>query len=100
LLPEQGKNLFKLTEMRLRAQQLDIRKMDIGEAGGTIEFFDEPVVDPAVIFAMIQASPHRYKFSGPNTFKISDDLTDPADRMDRMDKLLGALHETVEQPQD
>jgi transcription-repair coupling factor (superfamily II helicase) len=100
LLPEQGKNLFKLTEMRLRAQQLDIRKMDIGEAGGTIEFFDDPVVDPAVIFAMIQASPHRYKFSGPNTFKISDDLTDPADRMDRMDKLLGALHETVEQPQD
>ncbi len=96
LLPEQTKNLFRLTALRLQAEQLDIRKIDVGENGGIIEFHDNPVVDPGVIFKLIQQSPHSYKFAGSNAFKILGDMQEPADRIEKMDELLEVLSSNVQ----
>ena len=97
LLPEQGKNLFRLTALRLQAEHLDIHKADIGENGGVIEFHDNPVIDPSVIFSLIQDHPHTYKLCGANAFKITADLTDPTTRIDTIEHLfarLRTLHES------
>lgn len=95
LLPEQGKNLFRLTALRLQAEQLDIRKADIGEHGGVIEFHDHPLIDPGVIFSLIQENPHTYKLSGENAFKITADLTDPTSRIDTIETLFDMLYQTL-----
>ncbi len=95
LLPEQGKNLFRLTALRLQAERLNIRKADIGDNGGVIELHDNPVIDPGVIFSLIQDNPHLYQLSGPNAFKITDDLADPFTRMNKIETLFDTLYETL-----
>ena len=95
LLPEQGKNLFRLTALRLQAEQLDIRKADIDEQGGVIEFHDNPAIDPSVIFSLIQAKPHIYKLCGANAFKITADLIDPNVRIEWVETLFDALCNTL-----
>lgn len=95
LLPEQGKNLFRLTALRLQAERLDIRRADIGETGGVIEFYDNPRIDPSVIFSLIQDNPNLYQLSGSNAFKITDDLVDPVTRMNRLETLFDTLYQTL-----
>src|SRR3546814_10328588 len=46
LLPEPAKNLFAVAELKLTATGLGIRKLDLGERGGRIEFDSQPQVDP------------------------------------------------------
>lgn len=91
LLPQPGKNLFRLTALRLQAERLDIRKVDIGEHGGVVEFHDNPAIDPSVIFSLIEDNPHLYKLAGANAFKITDELADPVDRMNKIETLFKTL---------
>ncbi len=96
LLPAQGKNLFRLTALRLQAEQLDIRKIDIGESGGLIEFHDHPAVDSEVIFSLIQGQPQIYRLVGPNGFRIRDDLSAEDVRITRIEKLLDTLKDSLQ----
>lgn len=95
LLPEQGKNLFRLTALRLQAQKLGIRKVDIGENGGIIEFENIPTIDPGFIFTLIQEKPHLYKLAGPNAFRISDDLSESENRLREIEKLIDVLQASI-----
>ncbi|MDX1434647.1 MAG: transcription-repair coupling factor, partial [Gammaproteobacteria bacterium] len=47
LLPEAARNLFQITELKLKATPLGIRKIDVGHHGGRIEFGANAAVDPA-----------------------------------------------------
>ena len=88
LLPTPGKNLFRLTAMRLQSERLGIRKLEIGADGGTFEFTDHPAVDPAAILSLVQREPHRYRLAGPGTLALTGDFSDPAMRLDAIEKLL------------
>ena len=91
LLPAPGKNLFRLTAMRLQGEQLGIRKLEIGEHGGAIEFTDHPAVDPAAILSLVRREPHRYRLAGPGTLALSGDFSDPAARLNAVEQLLDEL---------
>ncbi|AMO56506.1 transcription-repair coupling factor [Endozoicomonas montiporae] len=71
LLPEQAKNLFRQTRLRLTAEKLGIIKLDAGEGSIRIEFEEQPKIDPLAIIQMIQADPHLYKLEGSSVFKYS-----------------------------
>ena len=71
LLPEQTKNLFRQTRLRLTAEKLGIVKLDAGEGSIRIEFEEQPKIDPLAIIQMIQADPHLYKLEGSSVFKYS-----------------------------
>ncbi len=91
LLPEPGKNLFRLTAMRLQGERLGIRKLEIGETGGAIEFTEHPAVDPATILSLVQRQPHRYRLAGPGTLALSGDFSDPVVRLGEVEQLLDGL---------
>ena len=91
LLPEAGKNLFRLTAMRLQSAQLGIRKLEVGDNGGVIEFTDHPAVDPAAILSLVQRKPHRHRLAGPGTLALTGDFSDPAARLGAIEKLLDGL---------
>ena len=95
LLPDQAKNLFRITALRLRSEQLDIRKIDINEKGGLIEFHDNPVVNPATVFSLIQRQPDQYRLAGPNAFRVTADLSDPGKRFDFVDQVLNVLQQSA-----
>ncbi len=95
LLPDQAKNLFEITALRLRSGQLDIRKIDINENGGLIEFHHNSVVNPSTIFSLIQRYPDRYRLAGSNVIRVTADLSDPGKRFDFVDQILDILQQSA-----
>ena len=88
LLPETGKNLFRLTALRLQSEQLGIRKIEIDEDGGTIEFTNHPAVDPSVVLSLIQREPHHYHLTPPASLTLTRSTPDPTTRLAEVERLL------------
>ena len=90
LLPEPTKNLFRLTELKLKAEQLGIVKVEAGPEGGALLFHERPAIDPAAIIRLIQKQPTIYKFDGQQRLRFRRQL--PADtRISAVDSLLDTL---------
>jgi transcription-repair coupling factor (superfamily II helicase) len=91
LLPEAVRNLFDITELKLKATPLGIRKVDVGNQGGRIVFAAKPQVDPASIVQLIQHDPATYKFDGTDKLRFSMELETGSARIHALDGLLDAL---------
>ncbi len=91
LLPEMLRNLFDITELKLKATPLGIRKVDVGNQGGRIVFAAKPQVDPASIVRLIQNDPATYKFDGTDKLRFSMELETRSARINALDELLDAL---------
>ncbi|MBX2869639.1 MAG: transcription-repair coupling factor [Acidiferrobacterales bacterium] len=91
LLPDAGKNLFRLTAMRLVAEKIGVKKLDVGEQGGQIEFHDQLNIDPSAIIGLIQRNPHDYQLAGPSALKIKAEYPEPDERIQACEKLLDQL---------
>jgi transcription-repair coupling factor (superfamily II helicase) len=91
LLPQQCKNLFLITELKLKATPLGITRIELGAQGGRISFVPEPPIDPRRIISLIQTRPQEYKLDGQERLKISRELADPDSRRTFIDELLGRL---------
>ena len=89
--PPAGKNLFRLTALRLQAERIGIRKVDIGEDGGAIEFTDQPALDPSVVLALVQREPQHYRLTGPARLTVTRDLAEPGMRLEEVERLLDEL---------
>lgn len=91
LLPEATKNLFKLTEIKLKAQALGIRKIEAGPKGGRIEFEEQPNIDPMVIIQLIQKQPQNYKLEGPKRLRFIWEDASAEERFLQTSELLSRL---------
>ena len=97
LLPDASKNLFRLTAMRLQAEQIGIRKMDIGAQGGLIEFHERIHVDPSVILALVHDDPTHHQLGGPGVLRLKGELDEPEIRLKTCEKLLDSLAAEITQ---
>lgn len=88
LLPDATKNLFKLSELKIRAQALGIQKIEMHNKGGKIEFAEKTSVDPVFIISLIQQQPHIYKLDGGNKLIFNIENKDSADRIKLIDSML------------
>lgn len=91
LLPDPAKHLFAVAELKLAATELGIRKLDLGEKGGRLQFVERPNVDPMSIIKMIQGQPKLYQMDGPDKLKIKLDLPDALARLAAAKGLLTLL---------
>jgi len=91
LLPDATKNLFAVTELKLAAQPLGIRKIEAGPQGGRLIFQPEPAVDPLQIIQLIQSRPQEFRLDGGERLKFYADLPTPAARIGYVDHLLDRL---------
>ncbi len=91
LLPSATRNLFAIASLKLRADALGIRKVDLGAAGGRITFRVQPAIDPATIIRLIQQKPRVYKLDGQDKLRIAMELPEPADRLRVAGELLDTL---------
>ncbi len=92
LLPDQAKNLFEITELKLEAQPLGIRKIEAGPLGGKIHFNEQPAVDPGRIIQLIQTRPQQFKLDGNDKLRFFADLEDTESRVDKIRQTLHLLH--------
>ena len=95
LLPDSLKNLFQVTEMKLKASPLGIKKIDVGENGGRIDFVEQPNIDPMSIIKLIQGQPDRYKLEGGDKLRVIRALPELDTRFKIVNHLLDNL--TIEQ---
>ena len=91
LLPEAVKTLFRVTELKLKATPLGIRKIDMGQRGGRILFNAEPNLDPQSVVRLIQREPGAYRLDGPDKLRVDLQLADLGDRIELLDRLIGNL---------
>ncbi len=91
LLPDPAKHLFAAAELKLEATALGIRKLDLGAAGGRIQFVEKPNVDPMSVIRLIQGQPKHYQMDGPDKLRIKLDLPDAVTRLQAARGLFATL---------
>ncbi len=91
LLPEQTKNLFAVTQLKLRAQALGIRKVELGPQGGRVLFKPKPAIDPLTIIKLIQSLPKVYALDGQDKLKVRVSAPGTAERLRTASELLTVL---------
>jgi transcription-repair coupling factor (superfamily II helicase) len=91
LLPDPAKYLFVTAELKLQATALGIRKLDIGENGGRVQFVDKPNVDPLAIIKLIQGQPRLYRMDGPDKLRLTLELPGAPERVSAARGLLAVL---------
>ncbi|MDX2164021.1 MAG: transcription-repair coupling factor [Gammaproteobacteria bacterium] len=70
LLPEQTKNLFASTSLKLNSEKLGIKKITANSKSTRIEFTETPNIDSLKLITLIQTKPNLYKLDGPHGLKI------------------------------
>ncbi|MEG9545029.1 transcription-repair coupling factor [Mannheimia sp. HC-2023] len=88
LLPEATKNLFAITQLRLAAQPLGLKKIDAGIHGGYLEFKPTAQPDPMKFIQLIQKQPAVYSFEGAVKFKFRLLLEENNKRLEFVENLL------------
>jgi transcription-repair coupling factor (superfamily II helicase) len=91
LLPEPVKNLFRVTALKQRAQQLGIRKIEAGPNGGKLEFEQQPLIEPIVLVKLVQSKPQTYRLAGATALSFSSNLEQPEQRFEFVEQLLAML---------
>ena len=91
LLPDVAKNLFQVTELKLQATPLGIKKIEMSDSGGRVQFVEEPNIDPMKIIQLIQTQAKTYKMDGQDKLRIISDLPDAEARIAAVELLLDEL---------
>ena len=91
LLPEAARSLFALNEIKLKASPLGIRKLDIGAAGGRIQFDPDANFDRAKLIKLIQREPKVFQVAGAERLNFKANTPEVADRVAFAHRLLSQL---------
>lgn len=94
--PQSVKHLFSVHQIRLKAEQLGITKIDINTQGGNIEFSPDTPVQAISIIQLMQKHPTYYRMEGGQRLKVMVQLEEQEKRVqfinDLLAKLLNELH--------
>ncbi len=91
LLPSEVKNLFATAELRLRARKLGIKRMEIGPAGGRVEFKSKPDIDMGELLKMIQKESHSFELPANDRLRVKGEFEPIEDRFHLAEELLERL---------
>ncbi len=91
LLPQPARNLFRITAFKLLAAPMGIRKIELGNREGRVQFTDAPQIDTEGLIGLVQDRPQQFRFDGGTGLRLSGDFsTDPL-RFDTVGNLLDML---------
>lgn len=91
LLPEQLKNLIAISELKLKANELGIVKVDATDKGGKFEFNNKPNINPETIIKLIQNKPQQYRLDGPSRLRFTLPKHATNERITLVAEVLNAL---------
>jgi len=91
LIPEAGKNLFKVTSLKLRADRMRIQKIDASAMSGRILFHENPNVDTHKIIQLIQTRPKEFQLDGQHKLKFFASMDKAEARIQKIESILSTL---------
>ncbi len=90
-LPQFAQSLFRATQIKLRAAELGIRKIDAGAVGGYIIFDEQNKVDAKRVLKLIQGRPKDYRLDGPLKLRFTHDARTEENLFTRIEMLVELL---------
>lgn len=94
-LPELASNLFQLTAVKLRAQELGISKIVLNADGGRIEFSNQDRIDSSAIAALLQANDSKFQLTRDQAIRVLKVPSDPQDRFAFTEELIDDLQTSI-----
>lgn len=91
LMPDAAKNLVKIQQLKIQAQNAGIQKIELGPKGGNILFADATNIDPMFIVQLVQRYPNTYKIDSNNRLKVTAKLEDSNDRIKFIEQFISEL---------
>jgi len=91
LLPDAAKNLMRVTELKLNAEPLGIKKVDASENSGRFIFNEKPNIDLEMLIRLIQTEAKTYQFDGKNKFSFKLPQSDLEKRLEFIYQVLEKL---------
>lgn len=91
LLQAPTKYLFQVTQLKLLAQDLGIRRIEANPKGGYLELKPTTKLDPQKALKLIQAKPQEFQFAGSQRLKFIHKTTTPEQRIIWINTFLGQL---------
>lgn len=91
LLPPATKNLFRLGELRLRAEPMGVRKIEAGAEQGVIEFTAKPNINMVALLQLVQKHPSHYRVVGNEKLKFNFSATTAEEKIKIVENLLQKL---------
>jgi len=91
LLPPPAKNLFRISELKLVAAPMGIRKIEIGCEEGRILFGSEPDIDTGRLVDLIQTKPDKFRFEGGNKLRLFGEFPGEEERFIIVSDMLALL---------
>ncbi len=88
LLPLPAQQLMQVAQLRLRANPLGIRRIEVSERGGYIEFAEQTRVNPLYLVSLLQSQPRIYRMDGSTRLRFQIPSPDAAARFALLDTLL------------
>ncbi len=91
LLPPEVKQLFTTAELRLKARKLGMRRLEVGPAGGRVEFVTKPDINIEELLKMIQKEAHTFELPANDKLRVKGEFETPEERLDMATELLERL---------
>ena len=90
-MPPFAQTLFRITQLKLRAAHLGIRKIEVGPATGYFVFDEQNKIEPKRVLKLLQGRPKEYRLEGPLKLRFSHDARAEDKLFARIDALLTQL---------
>jgi transcription-repair coupling factor (superfamily II helicase) len=90
-MPQYAQSLFRATQIKLRAAELGIRKIDAGSTGGYVVFDEDNKIDAQRVLKLIQGRPKDYRLDGPLKLKFTHDARTEENLFMRIEMLVELL---------
>ncbi|MDR9829607.1 transcription-repair coupling factor [Vibrio sp. FNV 38] len=81
VLPDATKNLLTVSELKLSAAQIKVKKIEAHEKGGYLEFYPDADINPTFLVKLLQSQPKQFAMEGPTKFKFIVPLVDRRERL-------------------
>jgi len=91
LFPQSIKHLFKVTQLKLQADQLGVIRIEANAKLGRIEFSEKPHIDPDKLINLVKNNPQQYQFSGPQCLRFNIETEKPDERIKTLNHILKKL---------
>jgi transcription-repair coupling factor (superfamily II helicase) len=90
-MPPYAQSLFRSAQIKLRAGELGIRKIDAGATSGYIVFEEENRIDSKRILKLVQGKPKDYRLDGPLKLRFTHDARTEENLFTRVELLVELL---------
>jgi transcription-repair coupling factor (superfamily II helicase) len=90
-LPPPAMTLLRLATLKQLAQPLGLKRLEIGPAGGVVQFAADTSVEPLKIIKLVQKEPKVWKLDGQNKLRFYGSFVVDEQRFTQAEKVLRLL---------